>query len=488
MQSHVENEPALTGRIKASPSNIVVEHILKPQFDFELIHYLPYYIEIEKILTTQYEQMGLLTSEDKLQIHVLLDELNKEKLLACSEENMTDILFAIEHYVEKRLDHPVPAWHMDRSRNDVQATAQVMFMRDQLRHIVKACLHFAEVVLVLAQTYTEQPMPGYTHYQSAQVITVGFYFAALNEQWIKGTKRLQRLLDELNECPLGSGAMAGAELEWDRDEMATALGFKQPVRHALSGIASKEWMLLISGELTVISTTLSRFLTDVITWGSSEYQFIDLPDALSGISSAMPQKKNFPILERIRGKTAHMLAYFNDFNSAQRNTPYTNLVETAKEGGSHFYPMMKNMMDILTLSSLVMTHLSFHTERLNEHCRHGFFGGFSLANLLTATFHIPYRQAQVLSGKYIVQMIQQERDPLSVDVQTLTTLCSEQGYDIQIEAKQLRQMFEVEYNVWNKRTAGSTHPDEVNKMLLLQKEEIQAQYTLYENWIACWRR
>lgn len=469
----------LTGRIQASPSSILDEEVLQPQFLHELQHLLPYYLQIESALLVEYQRLELVSSEAAQEIKQALAQIDGEALEADPQANMSDILFAIERCIEIRVTLPCPKWHIDRSRNDIQATAQVMFARECLLGIIELLLAFSEAISIQAEKRGDLPLPGYTHYQAAQILTVSFYLVALNEQIGKTLQRLLTLLDEINECPLGSGAMAGLELSWDRQKLAQLLGFARPIRHALMGVASKEWQLHIAAELSTCSVALSRFVTDLITWGSSEYRLIDLPDQLSGISSAMPQKKNFPVLERIRGKTAHISAYYIDFVMAQRNTPYTNLVETAKEGGSNFFAMTHAMKTLLKLFIIVMHHLEFRQERLLALCTHEFFGGFALANMLSLQASIPVRQAQVLVGSYIVGMLKQERLPQDVDLPFLQALCLEQGYLVSIDENTLRQAFSTEHNLLNKQTSGSTNPREVASLLALQKQEYQERYTKF---------
>lgn len=466
----------LTGRIQAFPSHILDEEVLQPQFAYELHHFLPYYLQIEHALLAEYQRLDLLSPDLALDISRLLAQITHETVAADPQVNMSDISFAIERYVESRLPRRCPGWHVDRSRNDIQATAQVMFARSCLLDIVETLLAFSHAVHIQAEHTAELPMPGYTHYQAAQIITAGFYLAAINEQVGKTLQRLLALLDEINECPLGSGAMAGLELAWDRQRLARTLGFSRPTRHALLGVASKEWQLHIAAELSTCGVALSRFVTDLITWGSSEYRLIDLPDELSGISSAMPQKKNFPVLERIRGKTAHLSAYYLDAVLAQRNTPYTNLVETAKEGGSNFFTLIQTTKSLLKLFTIVMQHLEFRRERLLSLCTQEFFGGFTLANLLSLQAAMPYRQAQVLAGRYIVKMTQQERLPQECDFACLQQLCAEQGYVLPFDEEALRRAFSVEHNLRNKQTSGSTHPREVAALLSLQEQEYQERF------------
>lgn len=465
----------LTGRIKDSPSKLLHEMVLQPQFDYELEHLLPFYLQIEMAMISEYKRLGLITKEASEEILSYLDQINKNTIVAESESNMSDICFAIEKYVETRLTHRAEAWHVDRSRNDVQATAQVMFARKQLLDIVGELLQLSEAIQTQAIRTMDMPMPGYTHYQPAQIITPGFYFAAVNEQIGKSIKHLLHLFDELNECPLGSGAMAGLELEWDREALAERLGFLRPCRHALTSVASKDWMIQIGAELSNLSVSISRFVTDLINWGSSEYRLIDLPDQLSGISSAMPQKKNFPVLERIRGKTAHITAYYLDFAVAQRNTPFTNLVETAKEGGNNFATMINHMKTLLRLYTSVMEHLQFQEERMYEICTNEFFGGFSIANQLSLRGGIPYRMAQALAGRYIVGMMQRGRRATEVDANYLQEICRAEGYEVTLLEEELQEVCDVTRSLHSKKTLGSTHPDQVKTLLYIQEQEREAQ-------------
>lgn len=483
-----QGQGKLSGRIQTSPSSLLDEEVLQPQFSYEVQHFLPSYLHIENVLLAEYQRLHLVSFETAQEIEQILAQINEETLNADPQANMSDILFAIEQYVETRMTRPCPGWHLDRSRNDIQATAQVMFARERLLRVIELLLIFSQAVHRQAETGLDLPLPGYTHYQAAQIITAGFYLAALNEQMGKTLQRLLALLDDMNECPLGSGAMAGLELAWDREKLAQMLGFARPVRHALVGVASKEWQLLIAAELSTCSVTLSRFVTDLLTWSSSEYRLIDLPDQLSGISSAMPQKKNFPVLERIRGKTAHISAYYIDFVMAQRNTPYTNLVETAKEGGSNFFAMTQTMERLLKLFITVVQHLEFRRERLAALCTQEFFGGFALANMLSLRAGIPVRQAQVLAGSYIVSMLKQERLPQEVDLSFLQEICSEQGYVLSLQEDELRQLFSTGYHLLNKQTSGSTNPREVAALLELQKQEYQERCARFAQYQERWSR
>lgn len=304
-----------------------------------------------------------------------MKNIKPDVLTADLDVNMSDIAFAIEQLVEKQLKNKVVCWHMDRSRNDFQACAQIMFGRNRWLSLIENLVQLIQSTSLLAVRYVDVPMPGYTHYQTAQIITPGFYLSAITEELLRSLKRWIDTFDEINQCPLGSGAMAGVELHWDRERLSKMLGFKKPFPNALGAVSSREWALRISSELSVFSVLISRFTTDLIYWGSCELSFLQLPDHLSGISSAMPQKKNYPILERIRGKSAHLTNFHLDLILGQRNTPFTNLVETSKEASSHLITLFETAEATITLLRLVIDNMSFDDQRMLDICQRDYFGG-----------------------------------------------------------------------------------------------------------------
>lgn len=463
----------LTGRIKKTPNLILHQEILEPQFLYEAECLLPSYIQIEIVMLSEYVRMGWIGIEEAKELKKIIQQITSENLVADPQKNMSDISFAIEQKVLSLFPNPVPGWHMDRSRNDFQACAQLMFGRSKWLHLIKCLYECIQTIGVVAERYLMTPMPGFTHYQSAQIITPGFYLSAINEDLIQNLEKWIYVYDKINQCPLGSGAMAGVELDWDRENLAKRLGFRIPKANALSAVASREWTLLISSELSISSVLLSRFLTDLTYWGSSELAFIDLPDQLSGISSAMPQKKNFPVLERIRGKTSHLTAFHMDMLMAQRNTCFTNLVETSKEAGSHLLTIFRTAESIFRLLKMVMEHLNFNEERMITICKRDYFGGFTLANFLTMNFNIPYRKSQVIVGKYIANVSEKKLLPSECDALLLQQLIEDEGYSIQNLKPIIAKAFDVYENLYVKSSSGSTNPDKVLKLLQDQKDKVQ---------------
>jgi argininosuccinate lyase len=456
----------LSGRVDAAPSALLHEEILRPQFEYDVAHLLPFYLAIEKVLLLEYTRLGLVSAADARVIAAVLDEVDASSLTARPDVNMSDFAFALERHVEERLPAPVPAWHVDRSRNDLQACAQLMFGRDQLGQVAAGLLALGRAAHRLATETADLPMPGFTHLQAAQVITPGFYLAAVVEQALHTLDRFAATYDGIDRCPLGAGAMSGQELDWDRDRMAALLGFRAPQPHALVAVASREWALEITAELSVLGVGLSRFVTDLMAWGSSQYGFLELPDSHSGISAAMPQKKNFPLLERVRGRSAHLSTFHLDVVLGQRGTPFSNMVEVSKEASAHLLTALTTARSTLRLFTEVLDQVRFRPDRMLAACEREHLGGFTLANRLTLREGVPWRTAQVVAGQYVVAA--QGRPPGDTDPALLAEVAGRHGIDLTAPADVLAGAFDVAAGLREKRSAGSANPDSVRELLATQ--------------------
>ncbi|MFJ8002335.1 argininosuccinate lyase [Streptomyces sp. NPDC096310] len=468
---------AVTGRIDGVPSEIWHEEVLAPQFAYEAEHLLGHYVAIEKVLLLEYVRMDLADASGAADLAARLDTLSPDAVRADPEQNMSDISFAVERHVQDGATPPFPAWHVDRSRNDLQACAQLMAARDTLAAVAEDLTTFARAVLALAGRYTETPMPGYTHGQAAQIVSPGFHLAALGAETITALRRMLHTYDECDACPLGSGTMAGQELPWDRARMADLLGFARAQPHALMAVASRTWTTLIAGDLAQYAVVLSRFTTDLMTWAGSDSGFLDLPDELAGISAAMPQKRNFPILERIRGRCAHVAGRAADIAAGQRNTPYSNTVEVSKEAGGQLRVQTDAMRSVLRLAHAVVAGATFRTDRMRAACAEDHLGGFTLANRLTLTYGIPWRTSQIIAGRYVRHAVRRELRPGEPDAALLRDCAAESGHPIDaLDAlgALLAEAFDVDHGLRAKQSAGSTHPQRVRELLAGQGVELDA--------------
>ncbi|WP_051886286.1 argininosuccinate lyase [Streptomyces hygroscopicus] len=469
---------AVTGRIDGIPHDVWHAEVLAPQFTYEVKHLLGHYLAIEKVLLLEYVRMDLVGAADAAALGTRLDTLGPDAVHADPEQNMSDISFAVERHVQTGDTPPFPAWHVDRSRNDAQACAQLMAAREDLAAVADDLTAFARAVLDLAGRYTDTPMPGYTHGQAAQIISPGFHLAALAAETTGALRRMLHTYDECDACPLGAGTMAGQELPWDRARMADLLGFARPQPHALVAVASRTWTTLIAGDLAHYAVVLSRFTTDLMTWTGSGFGFLDLPDELAGISAAMPQKRNFPVLERIRGRCAHVVGRATDIAAGQRNTPYTNTVEVSKETGGQLRVQVDSMRSVLRLAHAVVAGATFRTDRMRAACAEDHLGGFTLANRLTLGQGIPWRTAQIIAGRYVRHAVRKGLTSGEPDAALLRDCAAESGCDLDGTGDigdigdLLTAAFDVDRGLRAKRSAGSAHPDRVRDLLAGQDTEL----------------
>ncbi|MBO4204421.1 argininosuccinate lyase [Micromonospora echinofusca] len=460
----------LTGRITALPDDVLREEILDPQFTAEARTLLPGYVAIEKVLILEYLRMGLIDPASAAALGARLGEVDQDRIVADSAGNLSDIAFAIERYVQDGPVTPPGTWHVDRSRNDLQACAQLMYARSRVVDLVGALTMLARRAAGVAAGWTRTPMPGYTHLQAAQIVTPGFYLAAFVEETLGAARQLRATHDAVNQCPLGAGAMAGQELDWDLDRMSTLLAFDRPAPHALVAVASRGWALRIAGDLSAYGVVLGRFATDLMAWASGAYGFVDLPDELAGISSAMPQKRNFPVLERIRGRSAHLSALHLDLVLGQRGTPYANMVEVSKEAGTHLPTLLTTAASVLRLATTVVGNLRFLPDRMRMLCERDHLGGFRLANLLALRAGVPWRSAQVIAGGYIAEAVSAGRSPAERDVALLRRLA--EGHDLVDPGDMLSEAFDVDSGLAAKVSPGSTHPVQVERLLAEQRSAL----------------
>ncbi|MET9580285.1 argininosuccinate lyase [Streptomyces sp. DT199] len=464
----------LTGRIAAGPDALLRAEVLEPQLRFEIDALLPWYVQLEKVLLLEYRRLGLLDGAQVGAVADLLDRVTPEAVAREAGESMSDIAFTLERHVARGLTAVPPAWHVDRSRNDLQAAAQQMQGRARLLECAEQLIAFGRTALRTARRGAGLVMPGYTHMQPAQVISPAFYFAALCDQVLHTLERLESVYRTADASPMGAGAMAGQELPWDRARMAALLGFTEVRTHALRAVAQRDWALEACAEFSLLGVTLSRFVTDLMTWGGAGYGFVDLPDHWSGISSAMPQKKNFPVLERIRARTAHLGAAYTAIATGQRSTPYSNSVEISKEASAGVPAAFDTVGSVLRLFGAVLENLRFREDRMREACESEYLGGFTLANLLTLRAGVPWRTAQVAAGRYIVQAVERGLSPAEPDGALLDAVLAAEGHTAQNAADLLAESMSVPGALTAKRSDGSASPDAVRSLLTDQETAFDA--------------
>ena len=257
---------------------------------------------------TMLGKQGILTEEEKDDIVKCLNEILAD--VESGKLEITDEYEDIHSFVEAnlidRLGDTGKKLHTGRSRNDQVALDMRLYTRMQVLEMDQLLKELLQVIIRLMKENTETIMPGFTHLQKAQPITLAHHMGAYLEMFKRDRLRLHDIYERMNYCPLGSGALAGTTYPLDRDYSAELLGFYGPTLNSMDGVSDRDYLIEFLSALSTIMMHLSRFSEEIIIWNSNEYQFVEIDDAYSTGSSIMPQKKNPDIAELVRGKTGRV--------------------------------------------------------------------------------------------------------------------------------------------------------------------------------------
>ena len=257
---------------------------------------------------TMLAKQGILTEEEKGQIidglQGILKDVN-EGTLEISDK-YEDIHSFVEATLIDRIGEPGKKLHTGRSRNDQVALDMKLYTRDEILALDELVKDMLEALLSIMKENTETFMPGFTHLQKAQPITLAHHMGAYFEMFKRDRSRLADIYKRMNYCPLGSGALAGTTYPLDRAYTAELLGFDGPTLNSMDSVADRDYLIELLSALSTMMMHLSRFSEEVIIWNSNEYRFVEIDDAYSTGSSIMPQKKNPDIAELVRGKTGRV--------------------------------------------------------------------------------------------------------------------------------------------------------------------------------------
>ena len=257
---------------------------------------------------TMLAKQNILTEEEKEQIisglESILSDLDSGALSI--DESCEDIHSFVEATLIERIGDPGKKLHTGRSRNDQVALDMKLYVRDEISELSDLVKKLLETILTIMKDNVETYMPGFTHMQKAQPVTLAHHLGAYFEMFSRDRSRLRDIARRMNTCPLGAGALAGTTYPLDREYTAQLLDFDGPVLNSMDAVSDRDYLIELLDAMAIIMMHLSRFSEEVIIWNSNEYQFVELDDAYSTGSSIMPQKKNPDIAELVRGKTGRV--------------------------------------------------------------------------------------------------------------------------------------------------------------------------------------
>ena len=343
----------------------------------------------------------------------IYDDIENGKLVI--DNSCEDIHSFVESHLIDRIGDDGKRLHTGRSRNDQVALDMRLYTRESLDETKVLLGSLLSTILTIMEENVDTFMPGFTHLQKAQPVTLSHHFGAYFEMFRRDVTRLDDTRDRLNECPLGAGALAGTTYPLDREYTARELGFKAPTANSMDSVSDRDYLLEYLFDLSLIQMHLSRLSEEIITWNTNEYQFVEIDDGYPTGSSIMPQKKNPDVAELIRGKTGRVYGDLTSLLTMMKGLPlaYDKDMQEDKEPA---FDAIDAVDGCITMMTGMLSTMKFRKDRMEESARHGFTNATDVADYL-AEKGVPFRDAHGIVGRMVLYCIDHKKalDDLSMD-------------------------------------------------------------------------
>ena len=411
---------------------------------------------------------GIITASDNAAIQSGLDSIYAEYAANGVPEDLTleDIHMVTETRLRALVGEPAARLHTARSRNDQVATDFRLWVRNATHEIDAGLRAFQSALVTRAEEHADSIMPGFTHLQVAQPVTLGHHLLAYYEMTKRDRSRFADCRSRLNQSPLGAAALAGTSFPIDRAATALALGFDGPMANSLDSVSDRDFALEFLTATAQTALHLSRLAEEIIIWASQPYGFISLPDAWSTGSSIMPQKRNPDAAELVRGHAGRIIGCMNSLMITMKGLPlaYSKDMQDDKPPAFEAY-------DLLALSIAAMTgmvaNVTFNTPRMREVAASGFSTATDLADWLVREFGMPFREAHHVTGSVVKSCEARGISLSDITVDDLSAI------NPALAGCNLPDL-SIEGSVNSRTSAGGTAPIRVKEAISTAKKELEA--------------
>ncbi len=411
-------------------------------------------------------KQGILTKDEKDAIIKGLTGIRQDVedgKLEITEE-YEDIHSFVEANLIERIGDAGKKLHTGRSRNDQVALDMRLYIRQEVLYVDELIKELLETLLNIMEENTEVYMPGFTHLQKAQPVTLAHHLGAYFEMFVRDRSRLKDIYHRMNYCPLGAGALAGTTYPLDRDYTASLLGFEGPTLNSMDSVSDRDYVIEFLSALSMIMMHLSRFCEEIILWNSNEYRFVEIDDAYSTGSSIMPQKKNPDIAELVRGKTGRVYGALMSILTVMKGIPlaYNKDMQEDKE---LTFDAIDTVKGCLKLFEGMLKTMKFNKEVMKASASMGFTNATDAADYLV-TKGVPFRDAHSIIGQLVLYCIEKNCsiEDLSIEeLKKISTVFEEDVYD----AISLKTCVE------KRKTVGAPGPEVMRKVIRAHKDYLK---------------
>ena len=447
------------GRFTKQTDQLVFDFNASITFDKRLFHED---VTGSIVHATMLAKQGILTEEEKKSIIEgltgILEDVDAGKLTI--DETQEDIHSFVEATLIDRIGDAGKKLHTGRSRNDQVALDMRLYTRARVAETDGLLEKLLEAILDTMENNLETYMPGFTHLQKAQPITLAHHYGAYFEMFKRDRQRLADIYKRMNYCPLGAGALAGTTYPLDREYTAKLLRFEGPTLNSIDSVADRDYLIEFLSALSTIMMHLSRFSEEIIIWNSNEYRFIELDDAFSTGSSIMPQKKNPDIAELVRGKTGRVYGALMSLLTTMKGIPlaYNKDMQEDKELS---FDAMDTVKGCIALFTGMLATMKFNKGKMRLSANNGFTNATDAADYLVK-HGVPFRDAHGIIGKIVLYCIERgiAIDDMSLD--ELKAICPVFEEDIYEEIS-------METCVNNRLTIGAPGKAAMEKVIEAEK-------------------
>ncbi len=367
-----------------------------------------------------------------------------------------DIHSAIEARLYEKVGALAGKLHTGRSRNDQVATDVRLWVRKMAMRLGTHLAELCSTLMELAEQHTETLMPGLTHQQHAQPVSLGHYLMAHCWAFLRDAERLVQAIERMNLCPLGSGALSGTSFPIDRELTANELGFDMPTPNSMDAVSDRDFAVEFLFVMSLVMVHLSRLAQELILWSTPEYNFIELDDAYTTGSSMMPQKKNPDIAELIRGRSALAIGNLTAHLALLKGLPLT-YNRDLQDDKTLLFQTVDMVLPAVRLMNAMLETAQWNTERMRQALIGDFSTATELADYLVRK-GMPFREAHHLVGQVVRDCIQQGRTLESLTLDML------RSYSPLFEADAL-EVVQPEWALRARQSLGGTAPESVKQQI-----------------------
>lgn len=468
---------SLRERVKSPPAPSMVESYFRPGIEAEIRYQFDAEMRIHLAHAIMLAERGIVDRNDISQILDVLVDLRAQGVGALTIDYRAEDLYSYtERYIVERLGPETGGrLHTGRSRNDLHTTAWRLSLRDQLVNLLDVVARLESTLLDLAADHIETVMPGYTHTQHAQPISLGYYLLSAHDLFARDFRRILAALECCDRSPLGSGALSTTGFPIDREMTARLLGFAGLVEIAYDGVSIRDDVHEATAALAILMTGVSRLATDLQTWNTMEFGFIELDDAYSSVSSIMPQKKNPQALEHVKAVAASSIGALSTVLACSKNTALADVNDGVSAGNIPALDAIERASRALLAFEGAVRTMAVRKETMRRSAEVGFGTATELADIIVRETGMSFRMAHNVVGRVVREAIEAGRIATDISADDLEAASQALfGHGLDIAPAEIAKALDPAENLKTRTVIGGPAPSRMAEMIGVRRTRLDA--------------